>query len=106
MIFFLCCSVSSCTSAAIDSKIEQAMDLVRSNLMNKLRDEVIVLQQNLADLNARIEQLETENQFLRKNAEPQTIVALESLLARKDHPDKLMNQVPAIEDKPVILASD
>lgn len=50
---------------AIDNKIEQAMDLVKSHLMYTVREEVEVLKEKIAELMERIQQLETENNFLR-----------------------------------------
>ncbi|KAK5649142.1 hypothetical protein RI129_004034 [Pyrocoelia pectoralis] len=50
---------------AIDNKIEQAMDLVKSHLMYTVREEVEVLKEKIAELMERIQQLESENNFLR-----------------------------------------
>lgn len=50
---------------AIDNKIEQAMDLVKSHLMYTVREEVEILKEKIAELMERIQQLETENAFLR-----------------------------------------
>ena len=50
---------------AIDNKIEQAMDLVKSHLMYTVREEVEVLKEKITELMERIQQLETENNFLR-----------------------------------------
>lgn len=50
---------------AIDNKIEQAMDLVKSHLMYTVREEVEVLKEKIAELMERIQQLETENNYLR-----------------------------------------
>ncbi|CAG9862207.1 unnamed protein product [Phyllotreta striolata] len=50
---------------AIDNKIEQAMDLVKSHLMYTVREEVEVLKEKIAELMEKIQQLETENNFLR-----------------------------------------
>ena len=53
---------------AIDNKIEQAMDLVKSHLMFAVREEVEVLKERIDVLMERIAVLETENQFLRAAA--------------------------------------
>ncbi|XP_022911907.2 TSC22 domain family protein 1-like isoform X1 [Onthophagus taurus] len=50
---------------AIDNKIEQAMDLVKSHLMYTVREEVEVLKEKITELMEKIQQLETENNFLR-----------------------------------------
>ncbi|CAG9770824.1 unnamed protein product [Ceutorhynchus assimilis] len=59
---------------AIDNKIEQAMDLVKSHLMYTVREEVEVLKEKITELMERIQQLETENNYLRsqvpKNVAP------------------------------------
>ena len=53
---------------AIDNKIEQAMDLVKSHLMFAVREEVEVLKERIAELVDRITFLETENSILRAAA--------------------------------------
>lgn len=70
-------SVPSGTSTvAIDNKIEQAMDLVKSHLMFAVREEVDVLKEKITELMDRISQLEYENGFLRANASQQTLEQL------------------------------
>lgn len=54
---------------AIDNKIEQAMDLVKSHLMFAVREEVDVLKE-------RIKELETEIQILRAHASNDTLQLL------------------------------
>lgn len=53
---------------AIDNKIEQAMDLVKSHLMYTVREEVEILKEKIAELMERIQQLESENNQLRLQA--------------------------------------
>ena len=53
---------------AIDNKIEQAMDLVKSHLMFAVREEVEVLKERIAELEERIAFLESENAILRSTA--------------------------------------
>ncbi|KAJ8963333.1 hypothetical protein NQ318_018804 [Aromia moschata] len=60
---------------AIDNKIEQAMDLVKSHLMYTVREEVEVLKEKIAELMERIQQLETENNFLRSQIPKSQAVA-------------------------------
>ncbi|KAF4096189.1 TSC22 domain family protein 4 [Onychostoma macrolepis] len=50
---------------AIDNKIEQAMDLVKSHLMLAVREEVEVLREQIKELSERNAQLERENYILR-----------------------------------------
>uniref|UniRef100_A0A1I7VEV2 TSC22 domain family protein 1 n=1 Tax=Loa loa TaxID=7209 RepID=A0A1I7VEV2_LOALO len=52
---------------AIDGKIEQAMDLVKTHLMFAVREEVDVLRAKIMELEATILQLETENAILREH---------------------------------------
>ncbi|KAM4536636.1 TSC22 domain family protein 4 [Odontesthes bonariensis] len=58
-------SVSSNSLLAIDSKIEQAMDLVKSHLMLAVREEVVLLREQIRELQERNQQLEKENHVLR-----------------------------------------
>uniref|UniRef100_UPI0037E8192F TSC22 domain family protein 4-like n=1 Tax=Semicossyphus pulcher TaxID=241346 RepID=UPI0037E8192F len=50
---------------AIDNKIEQAMDLVKSHLMLAVREEVELLREQIRDLQEKNQQLERENHILR-----------------------------------------
>lgn len=61
------------STVAIDNKIEQAMDLVKSHLMFAVREEVDVLKEKITELMDRISQLEYENGFLRANASQETL---------------------------------
>ncbi|XP_017769299.1 PREDICTED: protein bunched, class 1/class 3/D/E isoforms-like isoform X2 [Nicrophorus vespilloides] len=74
-------NVTSCTSAVIDTKIEQAMDLVKNHLMYTMRNEVEVLKDRIVELLERIEQLEMENDFLKSNATPEVLRALSNSTA-------------------------
>ncbi|CAK6983659.1 TSC22 domain family protein 4 isoform X1 [Scomber scombrus] len=58
-------SSSSNSLVAIDNKIEQAMDLVKSHLMLAVREEVELLREQIRDLQEKNQQLECENQILR-----------------------------------------
>ncbi|XP_037563029.1 protein bunched, class 2/F/G isoform-like isoform X2 [Dermacentor silvarum] len=71
-------STSAGSTVAIDNKIEQAMDLVKSHLMFAVREEVDVLKEKITELLDRIAQLEYENGILRAGASPETL----SLLAQ------------------------
>ncbi|XP_061619003.1 TSC22 domain family protein 4-like isoform X2 [Phyllopteryx taeniolatus] len=50
---------------AIDNKIEQAMDLVKSHLMLAVREEVELLREQIRELQEKNQQLEAENRVLR-----------------------------------------
>lgn len=61
------------TSVAIDNKIEQAMDLVKSHLMFAVKEEVDVLKEKIVGLLERIQVLETENAILRQAQQQQQL---------------------------------
>lgn len=61
---------------AIDNKIEQAMDLVKSHLMFAVREEVEVLKERIAELMERINQLELENVYLKSHVSPEVLSKL------------------------------
>ncbi|XP_013883259.1 TSC22 domain family protein 4 [Austrofundulus limnaeus] len=58
-------SSASSNSYAIDNKIEQAMDLVKSHLMLAVREEVELLREQIRELQEKNQQLERENHILR-----------------------------------------
>ncbi|XP_025079954.1 protein bunched, class 2/F/G isoform-like isoform X3 [Pomacea canaliculata] len=64
------------STVAIDNKIEQAMDLVKSHLMYAVREEVEVLKEQIKELTERIAQLEIENAILKAAASPETLLKL------------------------------
>ena len=69
VLLSLClCSASGSSTVAIDNKIEQAMDLVKSHLMLAVREEVEVLKERIDELMERIALLESENSILRASA--------------------------------------
>ncbi|XP_052783306.1 TSC22 domain family protein 4-like isoform X2 [Mya arenaria] len=67
---------SGSSTVAIDNKIEQAMDLVKSHLMFAVREEVEVLKEQIAELIERNNQLEYENGILRAAASTETLAKL------------------------------
>ncbi|XP_052864439.1 protein bunched, class 2/F/G isoform [Anopheles cruzii] len=69
-------SASGTGAVAIDNKIEQAMDLVKSHLMFAVREEVEVLKERISELMDRINQLEYENNILKANASQETLSLL------------------------------
>ncbi|XP_055043612.2 uncharacterized protein [Misgurnus anguillicaudatus] len=58
-------SGTNSSMVAIDNKIEQAMDLVKSHLMMAVREEVEILREQIKELSERNAQLERENYILR-----------------------------------------
>ncbi|XP_013771896.2 TSC22 domain family protein 1-like [Limulus polyphemus] len=69
-------SSTGSSTVAIDSKIEQAMDLVKSHLMFAVREEVDVLKEKIGELLEKISQLEYENGILKANASQETLSKL------------------------------
>ncbi|KAI0232860.1 hypothetical protein LSAT2_016854 [Lamellibrachia satsuma] len=69
---------SGASTVAIDNKIEQAMDLVKSHLMFAVREEVEVLKEQIKELLEKNNQLEFENNLLKASASPDTLAALQS----------------------------
>ncbi|XP_070764975.1 TSC22 domain family protein 2 [Enoplosus armatus] len=61
-------SASGASVVAIDNKIEQAMDLVKSHLMYAVREEVEVLKEHIKELYERNSVLERENAVLKSLA--------------------------------------
>ncbi|XP_072255349.1 TSC22 domain family protein 4 [Pyxicephalus adspersus] len=73
-------SASNC-SGAIDNKIEQAMDLVKTHLLFAVREEVEALKDQIKDLTERNSLLEHENNLLRTLATPQQLSELHARIA-------------------------
>lgn len=73
-------SASGASVVAIDNKIEQAMDLVKSHLMYAVREEVEVLKEQIKELYERNSVLERENAVLKS-------------LANTDQLNQLTNQL-------------
>uniref|UniRef100_A0A6M2DQ17 Putative serine/threonine-protein kinase ddb g0267686 s n=1 Tax=Xenopsylla cheopis TaxID=163159 RepID=A0A6M2DQ17_XENCH len=71
-------STGTTNAVAIDNKIEQAMDLVKSHLMFAVREEVEVLKEKISELMERINMLELENGILRAHATQETLAQLKS----------------------------
>lgn len=68
---------------AIDNKIEQAMDLVKTHLTFAVREEVEVLRQTIAELEQRVSSLENENQLLRQYAPGDILNNISALVQQK-----------------------
>lgn len=75
-------SMSGTSAVAIDNKIEQAMDLVKSHLMYAVREEVEVLKEKIAELMDRINLLEAENSILKAHASPDTLAQLSQVTTK------------------------
>ncbi|XP_043539583.1 TSC22 domain family protein 1-like, partial [Chiloscyllium plagiosum] len=73
-------SGSSSSMVAIDNKIEQAMDLVKSHLMYAVREEVEVLKEQIKELIDRNSLLERENALLKSLAKPEQLSQLQAQL--------------------------
>ncbi|KRZ66723.1 TSC22 domain family protein 1 [Trichinella papuae] len=64
---------SGSSVVAIDNKIEQAMDLVKTHLLYAVREEVEVLRDRIAELEKKLSRLEVENKMLRETAPPDLV---------------------------------
>ncbi|XP_026092178.1 TSC22 domain family protein 2-like isoform X2 [Carassius auratus] len=69
-------SASGASAVAIDNKIEQAMDLVKSHLMYAVREEVEVLKEQIKELYERNSLLERENAVLKSLANTEQLTQL------------------------------
>ncbi|KAB0382433.1 hypothetical protein FD755_004350 [Muntiacus reevesi] len=73
-------SSSGASVAAIDNKIEQAMDLVKSHLMYAVREEVEVLKEQIKEFIEKNSQLEQENNLLKTLASPEQLAQFQAQL--------------------------
>ncbi|XP_073808835.1 uncharacterized protein isoform X1 [Danio rerio] len=71
-------SSSGASVVAIDNKIEQAMDLVKSHLMYAVREEVEVLKEQIKELMERNSQLEQENALLKNLSSPEQLLQFQT----------------------------
>ncbi|KAK9973879.1 hypothetical protein ABG768_024579 [Culter alburnus] len=71
-------SSSGASVVAIDNKIEQAMDLVKSHLMYAVREEVEVLKEQIKELMEKNSQLEQENALLKNLASPEQLAQFQA----------------------------
>ncbi|KAK5623731.1 hypothetical protein CRENBAI_007577 [Crenichthys baileyi] len=92
-----CASVSGASVVAIDNKIEQAMDLVKSHLMYAVREEVEVLKEQIKELYERNSVLERENAVLKSLANTQQLSQLSSQLSCLS-PSLQLHQPPFIKN--------
>lgn len=80
-VLFSVHSASGASVVAIDNKIEQAMDLVKSHLMYAVREEVEVLKEQIKELYERNSVLERENAVLKSLANSEQLTQLSSQLS-------------------------
>ncbi|XP_048863523.1 TSC22 domain family protein 1-like isoform X2 [Brienomyrus brachyistius] len=77
---------SGASVVAIDNKIEQAMDLVKSHLMYAVREEVEVLKEQIKELIERNSQLEQENNLLKNLASPEQLAQFQAQVQSSSSP--------------------
>lgn len=82
---------------AIDNKIEQAMDLVKSHLMYAVREEVEVLKEQIKELVERNSLLERENALLKSLSSNDQ---LSQLPAQQANPGSTSQQHAALAQPP------
>ncbi|XP_067085307.1 TSC22 domain family protein 1 isoform X1 [Osmerus mordax] len=85
---------SGASVVAIDNKIEQAMDLVKSHLMYAVREEVEVLKEQIKELIERNSQLEQENTLLKKLASPEQMAQFQAQVQTGSPPAPTQAPVP------------
>ncbi|XP_043927644.1 TSC22 domain family protein 1 [Protopterus annectens] len=79
-------SASGASVVAIDNKIEQAMDLVKSHLMYAVREEVEVLKEQIKELLEKNSQLEHENNLLKTLASPEQLAQFQAQIQNVSPP--------------------
>ncbi|CAJ0962232.1 unnamed protein product, partial [Mesorhabditis belari] len=75
-------SIGTVNVVAIDSKIEQAMDLVKTHLTFAVREEVEVLRHTINELEQKVATLESQNNFLRQYIPQDVINNLPTLISQ------------------------
>ncbi|XP_034438447.1 TSC22 domain family protein 2 isoform X1 [Hippoglossus hippoglossus] len=85
-------SASGASVVAIDNKIEQAMDLVKSHLMYAVREEVEVLKEQIKELYERNSVLERENAVLKSLANSDQLSQLSGQLTQGSNTPPLLLQ--------------
>ncbi|XP_073701678.1 TSC22 domain family protein 1 isoform X2 [Garra rufa] len=87
-------SSSGASVVAIDNKIEQAMDLVKSHLMYAVREEVEVLKEQIKELIERNSQLEQENNLLKNLASPEQLAQFQAQVQSGSPPASTQGALP------------
>ncbi|MFH4973689.1 hypothetical protein AB6A40_000398 [Gnathostoma spinigerum] len=77
---------------AIDNKIEQAMDLVKTHLTYAVREEVDILRTTITELEEKVTQLENQNQVLKQFAPPEVLANLSFLVQNAQAQKQLQQQ--------------
>lgn len=90
-------SSSGASVVAIDNKIEQAMDLVKSHLMYAVREEVEVLKEQIKELVEKNNQLEQENNLLKTLASPEQLAQLQAQLQTSSSPASSQTQGASLQ---------
>ncbi|XP_051998089.1 TSC22 domain family protein 1 isoform X1 [Xyrauchen texanus] len=85
---------SGASVVAIDNKIEQAMDLVKSHLMYAVREEVEVLKEQIKELIERNSQLEQENNLLKNLASPEQLAQFQAQVQSGSPPSSTQGVQP------------
>lgn len=100
-----CASASGASVVAIDNKIEQAMDLVKSHLMYAVREEVEVLKEHIKELYERNSVLERENAVLKSLANSEQLGQLSGQLSQgSSTTPPLQQQHPLVINNNTLLA--
>ncbi|XP_069061515.1 TSC22 domain family protein 1 isoform X3 [Pleurodeles waltl] len=93
-------SSSGASVVAIDNKIEQAMDLVKSHLMYAVREEVEVLKEQIKELIEKNSQLEQENSLLKTLASPEQMAQFQAQLQTGSPPSSSQPPAPPASGPP------
>uniref|UniRef100_A0A3Q1F545 TSC22 domain family protein 2-like n=1 Tax=Acanthochromis polyacanthus TaxID=80966 RepID=A0A3Q1F545_9TELE len=93
-------SASGTNVVAIDNKIEQAMDLVKSHLMYAVREEVEVLKEQIKELFERNSVLERENAVLKSLANSEQLSQLSTQSAAGSTPPQQGLSQPQQQTQP------
>ncbi|KAM4608299.1 TSC22 domain family protein 1 [Polymixia lowei] len=96
---------SGASVVAIDNKIEQAMDLVKSHLMYAVREEVEVLKEQIKELIERNSQLEQENTLLKTLASPEQMAQFQAQVQTGSPPAPTATAGPQSTTAPAQLVS-
>jgi len=114
----VCNSASGTNQGAIDNRIEQAMDLVKSHLMNAVRSEVEELKEKIikleetisqqqieltkqhTDFNREVGKLQAENEFLKNHATSDVLVQLSNLHQPQTQPPPSQQPLPPQQPQP------
>nr|XP_043899915.1 TSC22 domain family protein 2 isoform X2 [Solea senegalensis] len=98
-------SASGASVVAIDNKIEQAMDLVKSHLMYAVREEVEVLKEQIKELYERNSMLERENAVLKSLANSEQLNQLSSQTSPSSSSSS-SSTVPTLQNQPPLITNN